>query len=581
MKKMNLSAPLFSNSTCLLSMVLICSLCGACIDVAQADEWFEDVTVESGVDFRYDNGMSGEHYFVEIMGAGVGLLDFDNDGRLDLYLVQGGELGVGIGPITRSLGDRLYRNVSTVVDGQWQIRFEDVTEASGIDARGYGMGVAVGDYNNDGYDDIYVLNFGENQLWHNNGNGTFKEVSMSTGTQDARWSVSATFVDLHGRGLLDLMVANYVDYTLETHQPCRAASTSQIDYCSPSAYEGISDRLFQNNGDGTFTDVTEKTGIGAVARHGLGVIAADLSQDGQMELYVANDGSPNSHWIYQKDGTWLDDAFMAGNAVNAGGVMEAGMGVDVGDYDRSGRDAIFITHMRAETNTLYQNQGNGWFMDVTSQAGLGTPSLTSTGFGTAWFDMDNDGWLDLVAANGAVVVEESLASQGDPYPYHQPNQLFRNLGNGRFLDVTDQAGTSMDASHISRGLAVGDLNNDGRADWVVNNINGPARILINQIDNGNHWIGFDLYDAHGLRRLTHSVVWLLDETGQRTYRRHSRPDGSYASAQDPRVLMGLGQRDRLISAEIRWPDGSEERFVELAIDQYHRIKQGSGEVIAK
>lgn len=564
-------------ATSLMSVGLLSVVCAH--SAWASDPWFVDVASEAGIDFEYDNGMTGEYYFVEIMGAGVGLLDFDNDGLLDIYLVQGGALAPGVTPNDRSKKDRLYRNVSYRQDGQWVMRFEDVTDQSLIDARGYGMGVAVGDYNNDGYVDIYVLNFGANQLWRNNGDGTFSDVTEATGTQEDRWSVSASFVDLHKNGHLDLMVANYVDYALETHRACRSATTSQVDYCSPSAYTGVSDTLFENTGQGRFKNISDSSGISKVARHGLGVIASDFSGDGQIELYVANDGSPNSHWIYQGDGVWLDDAFMAGNAVNAGGVMEAGMGVDAADFNHSGSEDIFITHMRAETNTLYQNQGNGWFMDTTSQARLGTPSLSATGFGTAWFDMDNDGWLDLVVANGAVVIEDALAAAGDPYPYHQPNQLFASQGNGTFLEVSDRAGPAFLASHISRGLAVGDLNNDGLADVVVANINGPVEVLINQIQTNNHWLGLDLYDSRDRRPLTQSVVWLLDDEGERMYRRRSRADGSYASAQDPRVLFGLGERTTPVSIEIHWPDGSKERHLELAVNRYHRITQGSGQLI--
>lgn len=551
--------------------------------LASADQapWFVDVAKSSGIDFVYDNGMSGEYYFAEIMGGGVGLLDYDNDGLLDIYLVQGGALKPGLEPSDRVKGDRLYRNESYQQDGQWVMRFRDVTEGSGIDARGYGMGVAVGDYNSDGYVDIYVLNFGPNQLWKNNGNGTFTDVTDVTGAQDDRWSVSASFVDLYGNGHLDLMVVNYVDYALETHQPCRSATTSNIDYCSPSAYTPVSDSLFENLGNGQFRNISESSGISKVARHGLGVLAGDFSNDGKMEIYVANDGSPNSHWIHQGDGVWMDDAFMAGNAVNAGGVMEAGMGVAAADYDRSGAKDIFITHMRAETNTLYQNQGNGWFMDVTSQAGLGTPSLTATGFGTAWLDFDNDGWLDLVAANGAVVVEEALANAGDDYPYHQANQLFKNLGNGRFVEVTDQAGPAMEVSLISRGLAVGDLNNDGRKDWVVANINGPARVLINTIQNDHHWVGFELFDPQNRRTMTQAVVWVLDEDAQPVQRRRARADGSYASANDSRVLFGLADQPGPVDIEIHWPNGLKERHTELEINQYHRILQGTGKPLSE
>ncbi|MCA1799468.1 MAG: VCBS repeat-containing protein, partial [Xanthomonadaceae bacterium] len=390
-------------------------------------DWFEDLTASAGVDFRYESGMQGEFYFPEIMGGGAALFDYDQDGLLDLYLVQAGVIGPGVDPAARA-GGRLFRNVSTrMEDGTLQVRFEDVTEAAGIDARGYGMGVAVGDYTGNGYPDLYLLNFGANQLWRNNGDGTFTDVTDEAGVKDDRWSVSGSFVDLDGNGLLDLIVVNYVDYSFENHEPCRSIGINRRDYCSPSVYDGARDSVFRNLGDGRFEDISIASGIGAVANPGLGVIAADFDGDGQVDVYVANDGKPNSLWINQSGRRFIDDV-LAGVAVNSDGVMEAGMGVDAADYNRSGVESIFVTHMRRQTNTLYRNDGDGWFTDVTTVSGLGTPSWNYTGFGTAWVDIDNNGWLDLVVANGAVVVEEGLVAAGDPFPYAQRNQLFINRG---------------------------------------------------------------------------------------------------------------------------------------------------------
>lgn len=550
--------------------------------VALADlPWFVDITEQAGVDFFYDNGMTGEVYFVEIMGGGAALFDFNNNGLLDLYLTQAGALGPGVTPADRSQGDRLYRNDSTQDEqGNWTIRFTDVTEDAGIDARGYGMGVAIGDVNNSGFLDIYVLNFGDNQLWRNNGDGTFTDITDEAGVNDPRWSVSASFVDLDGNGWLDLYVANYVDYTFEGHRACRSSATNLPDYCSPSAYTGIADGFFRNLGDGRFRDDSAKVGIADTAQHGLGVIAADFTGDGRTEIYVANDGSANNFWIVQEDGTWLDDAFLAGIAVNAAGAMEAGMGVDAGDFNRSGSEDIFITHMRRETNTLYRNEGNGWFTDATAVTGLGTPSLPYTGFGTAWLDVNNNGWLDVVVGNGAVVVEEDLVAQGDPYPYHQSNQLFLNTGAGQFTEARGNELGDLAWSGITRGLAVGDLNNNGRLDIVEVNINGPARILLNQADLGHPWLGLEPRDAEGRRVLTGTVIWLLDEEGQRVMRRRSRADGSYASANDPRALFGLPDARARQRIEVRWPDGKMERFVDLPLNQYHVIQPGQGEALS-
>ena len=547
------------------------------IVMAEQAPWFVDGTAQAGIDFRYDNGMSGQFYFPEIMGGGAALFDYNGDGLLDLYLVQGGPLGPGIGPADRPGGDRLLRNDSHIgEDGQWVVRFTDVTAEAGIDARGYGMGVAVGDINGNGFPDIYVLNFGANQLWRNNGDGSFTDITDQAGVGEPRWSVSASFADLTGNGLLDLFVANYVDFDFDAHRVCRSATTSQQDYCSPSAYSGVSDTLFINQGDGRFVDMTEAAGMAQTRRHGLGVVAADFNGNGRVDIYVANDGSANSLWLNEGNLRFVDDAFLAGAAVNADGGMEAGMGVDAGDYNRSGAEDLFITHMRRETNTLYRNDGQGWFTDVTAASGLGAPSLPSTGFGTAWVDIDNDGWLDLVAINGAVVIEEDLVAAGDPFPYHQRDQLFLNQGNGRFVDVSARAGAAFEASHVGRGLAVGDVNNNGRVDLVIVNINGPARLLLNQKAAGRHWLGLRLADAQG-RTLTQAVAWLQQEENQPSLRRRARADGSYASANDPRVIFGLGDDQRSRTVEVQWPDGQRERFTGLAVDRYHELRRGSGQ----
>ncbi len=550
---------------------------------ALAELW-TDVSEQSGLVFEYRNGMTGEFWFPEIMGAGAAVVDYDRDGRLDIYLVQGGSLMPAAGDAQAeagNAGDRLFRNVSVAdASGQLQLRFEDVTEKAGIVARGYGMGVAAGDLTGNGFPDLYVLNYGPNQLWQNNGDGTFTNITERAGVGGTQWSVSASIADLNDDGRAELMVINYVDFTLDNHRVCRSALTSQQDYCSPSAYAGVPDQLFKNLGDGRFEDVSESSGIAAQARHGLGVVASDLNNDGRVDLYVANDGVPNALWLNQGDLKFEDDAFLAGVAVNAGGKSEAGMGVDSADFDESGAEDLFITHMRMETNTLYRNDGSGWFTDTTSRLALGTPSLGYTGFGTAWLDADNDGWLDLVVANGAVVVEETLVSAGDPFPYHQGNQLFLNQAGERFSDASEAAGPALSLSEVSRGLAVGDLDNDGRDDLVFGNINAPARILRNVGAAAAHWLGLELVDASGHVQ-TQAVVWLLNDDGERERRRRSRTDGSYASALDHRVRFGLADRDDPRAVIVTWPDGLQERFNELAVDQYHRLQRGSGDAVAE
>ncbi|NBB93140.1 MAG: hypothetical protein GVY32_08235 [Gammaproteobacteria bacterium] len=559
----------------LLVEIVSCTLLIGLLTPVQAD-WFEDVAESAGVDFRYDSGMQGQFFFPEIMGGGAALLDYDRDGLLDLYLVQGGAIGPGIGPDERQRGDRLYRNVSRQdEDGQWRLAFEDVTEAAGIDARGYGMGAAVGDYDGNGYPDLYILNFGDNQLWRNDGDGTFTDVTAEVGVNDPRWSVSGSFADHDGDGLLDLMVVNYADYSVEDNKVCRASGTSRQDYCSPSAYPPAGDSLFRNLGQGRFEDVTASAGLGDDKGHGLGVISADLDGDGRVDIYVANDGSPNYFWINRGEGRFSDDAMLAGNAVNSDGASEASMGVDAGDYDDDGDEDIFLTHLRRESNTLYRNDGQGWFDDVSNASGLASPSLPMTGFGTAFVDVDLDGRLDLPVVNGAVTEEPELAAKDDPFPYHQPNQLFLGGEGGRFADRSADAGAAFSRSRSSRGAAFGDLDNDGRVDMVVVNVNAPAEVLLNRMSPEARWLGIEPVDAEG-RIVTGTRAWLVDGERLRLLRR-SRRDGSYASASDPRIVLGLGARSDAVEVELRWPDGLRERFGPLDVGRYHRLTRATGE----
>jgi hypothetical protein len=562
-----------NNSRVLLSFLLLGTALPASADDTPR---FVDVAADAGVDFVYRNGMTGRFWFPEIMGGGVGLLDYDNDGRLDIYLVQGGLMPGTEGDPTAAGGDRLYRNESARDDeGRWVARFRDVTREAGIAAHGYGMGVATGDFDADGFTDLYVLNLGDNQLWRNNGDGTFSDVTAAAGVSDPAWSVSASFGDLDGDGLPELVVANYADYSVAANRECRSTLTNQLDYCSPSTYDGVPDRLFRNLGDGRFADVSTRAGLGDVARHGLGVIIADLDYDGSPDIYVANDGDPNSLWLNQGGLAFLDEAFLAGSAVNADGMTEAGMGVDAADYDRSGTEDIFVTHMRSESNTLYRNEGEGWFTDVTSRSGLGVPSLSYTGFGTAWIDANMDGWLDLVVGNGAVTLERDLVEAGSDFPYHQRNQLFLNRGDGRFREVSDAAGPAFAVPNVTRGAAVGDLDNDGRPDVVFSNIEGPVQVLLNRTERAGRWLGLELVDVSGRRHATGAVV-ALHAGKEAKPKRRSRADGSYASAQDARVLFALGDGDAPRAVHVRWPDGTQEEFSGLAVDRYHVLRQGAG-----
>ena len=521
--------------------------------------------------FTYASGRTGELYFPEIMGGGAALFDYDNDGDLDVFITQGHSLkpGATVGP--EGWG-RLFRNDLITPKGKNPVpRFVDVTEASGIRATGYGMGVATGDYDNDGRIDLYLANFGSNQLWHNEGDGKFTDVTAKTGTDDPRWSSGATFADLDRDGWLDLFVLNYVDFSVQNNVRCYAPS-SRRDYCGPQAFPPVTSRLLRNRGNGTFEDVSLKSGIGLKAGPGLGVVAADLDGNGWPDLFVANDGSPSFLWLNQKDFTFKEDGLLAGVAVNAAGKPEAGMGIALGDCDGDGDDDLLITHLTGETNTLYLNQGGGLFEDATARSGLGAPSLPYTGFGTTWLDFDNDGWLDLAVFNGAVNLNGAQWDKGDLFPYAQPDQLFRNQGGGRFVEVGPEAGAAFRTPRVSRGASFGDVDNDGDTDVLVVDTDSPVRLLINESGSRNPWLGLRLVAKRDLlgarievRRKGASSLW-----------RRASTDGSYASASDPRVLVGLGTASEVTEVRVVWPDGVVEVFPPPPLRTYTTLVRGSG-----
>jgi hypothetical protein len=539
-----------------------------------------DVAPESGLDFAHWNGMTGAHYLPEVTGSGVALLDYDRDGDLDVYLVQGNLLdpretaadALTAPPGELPLGDRLFRNDSTGGPAG-ALRFTDVTAAAGIAATGYGMGAAVGDVDNDGWPDLYVTNLGPNQLWRNRGDGTFRDATAEAGVGVPGWSVPAVFLDFDRDGWLDLYVGDYVDFNLGSHRQCHTA-TGAPDYCGPLSYRPVADHLFRNRGDGRFADVTRSAGLADAAGNALGAVAADLDGDGWLDLYVANDQMANFLWRNQGDGRFVEEALYAGAAVSAEGRPQASMGIDAADFDEDGDLDLFMTHLADETNTLYLNDGAGGFVDASVPSGVGMAGWANTGFGTGWLDFDQDGRLDVLAVNGAVRKIPDQMQAGSAYPLAQPKQLLRNLGGGRFEEATAVGGPVLAVPEVSRGAAFGDLDGDGDTDVVINNSNGPPRLLRNACGQSRDWIGFEVLDGHG-RAALGALVTVELEGGGRLLRRVAA-DGSYASANDPRVLVGLHGRPRPTGAVVRWATGASERFTGLAAGRYHRLVEGGG-----
>jgi len=530
--------------------------------------WFQEIGQAAGLDFLHDAGpLPTDRYFLpQIIGSGAALLDYDNDGRLDIYLVQNG------GPQSHSR-NRLFHQER---DG----RFTDVSAGSGLDVAGYGMGVAVGDVDNDGLPDVVLTEYGNIRLFHNRGKGKFADITHAAGLDNPQWGTSACFVDFDRDGWLDLVVVNYVEY-----DPTKVCSHGggRPDYCHPRNFAGSVTRLFRNRGSTppSFTDVTLAAGLGRASGRGLGVLAADFDGDGWPDILVANDAQPNHLWINQRNGTFKEEAAQRGLAYNALGQPQGNMGVAFGEVEDSGRFAVFITHLTEETNTLWKQQPRGLFRDNTAAAGLAASRWRGTGFGTVLADFDNDGALDLAVVNGRVarspIPPRASAQEGGPFwsRYAERNQLFAGDGKGSFRDISPHQPAFCGRAAVSRALAVGDIDNDGGLDLLATTVAEPPGLYHNVVPARGHWLIVRAIDT--LRKRDAYGAEITVFAGAHRCRRWVNPGFSYLSSNDPRAHFGLGSVAFVESIEVQWPDGVRERFAGGRVDQIVVVRKGEGE----
>ena len=540
------------------------------VELATADRIFVERAAEAGLDFVHRNGAIGDYNYPELLVGGGALLDYDDDGFLDVYLVQSGPVpgapgNAGVSPASGSdapLRNRLYRNLG---DGT----FEDTTDAAGVGDTGYGAGATAADYDRDGLVDLYVTNVGANRLYRNLGGGAFEDVTERARVGDPSWSSSAVFFDYDDDLDLDLFVANYVVWSADRERPCLGPNGLR-NYCNPAEYPPAPDTLYRNDGNGRFVDVSEAAGIRSVAGPGLGVVAGDLDDDGFVDLYVANDQAVNHLWLNQGDGTFREDALSRGAALNELGQPEASMGIAVADPDGDGDLDLFLTHLSGETNTFYRNDGGGFFVDATDELRLGGVSQPYTGFGASWFDYDGDGLLDLFIANGKVTPGDTAA-----FDYREPNQLLRGLPSGRYEDVSGRAGAAFELLEVSRGAAFGDLDNDGDLDIVVVNNEGRVRLLRNEVGNSRSWLVVDLCGG-GVFDRSAIGARVMVEADARSVSRDVRPGYSFAVANDPRVHFGLGDAERVDRLEVRWPSGEVTEETDVQVNRILRLLAPGG-----
>jgi hypothetical protein len=526
---------------------------------------FRDITQKAGIHFVHNNAAFGKKYLPETMGPGVAFIDYDNDGWQDIFLVNGTDWP---GRPSKHSTPKLYHNNH---DGT----FTDVTHKAGLDVELFGMGVAVGDYDNDGFDDLFITTMGQSHLFHNNGNGTFTDVTQKAGLMGPKeFSTSAAWVDYDRDGEIDLVVANYVQWSLEGDLYCTLDGKSK-SYCTPESYKGTAVRLWHNRGDGTFEDATKKAGLAEPTSKTLGIAILDYDNDGWPDILFSNDTQPNKLYRNNGNGTFTEKAVVAGIAFSEDGVARAGMGVDAADYDRSGAASILITNFANQMLSLYHNEGKGLFVDEAPRSEVGRATLLTLGFGCFFFDYDLDGWPDIFIANGHI--DGDIQRVQPNVKYAMPPHLFRNVGKGNFQEVTKTLGSAFNTPRVGRGAAYGDINNDGRPDLLLSTNGGPTFLFENDATPGfpaNKSLRIKLVGTKSNRDGIGTVVKLT--AGGTTESQMMRSGSSYLSASELVLTYGLGQLNQADSVEIRWSSGQVDKLSTVAAGQTVTVTEGKG-----